>query len=80
MVSTGVAPPIDLELREDLRTRIGSGVTVRVMPLSDSEKHAALLATAHSRGLRLGNEIVDHLLPRHQPHLLHQHHLHQGIS
>ena len=46
-------PPQQLALREDLRTRLGSGLIYRLHGLSDGEQIAALNAQAQARGLRL---------------------------
>jgi len=62
IVAAGDRPPKDLPLREDLRTRIGSGVVLQVYPLTDGEKRAALLKYADSRGLKLGRDIIGYLL------------------
>jgi DnaA family protein len=59
-------PPAHLELREDLRTRLGSGLIYRLQPLSDGEKAAALAAQARERALKLTPEIIDYLM-RHAP-------------
>ncbi len=45
-------PPSALTLREDLRTRLGSGLIYR-LGLSDNEKMTALSAQAESRALKL---------------------------
>jgi DnaA family protein len=63
-LAAGSSPPTDLPLREDLRTRVGSGVVLQVQPLSDAEKRAALTAHALRRGLPLAEDIVDYLLTR----------------
>jgi DnaA-homolog protein len=65
IVAAGDRPPKDLPLREDLRTRIGSGLVLQVHPLSDGEKRAALLEHAAGRGLKLGEDIIAYLLSRH---------------
>lgn len=57
-------PPKQLNLREDLRTRLGSGLIYRLQALSDLEKREALLLQAAERGLRLPNEAIDYLLTR----------------
>lgn len=57
-------PPRRLELREDLRTRLGSGQIHQLLLLTDEEKAAALMAQAQSRGLRLPPEALDYLLAR----------------
>ena len=59
-------PPAHLALREDLRTRLGSGLIYRLQPLSDAEKASALAAQARERALKLSPESIDYLL-RHAP-------------
>ena len=59
-------PPAHLALREDLRTRLGSGLIYRLQPLSDDEKAAALAAQAKERALKLTPEAIDYLM-RHAP-------------
>lgn len=59
-------PPSHLALREDLRTRLGSGLIYRLQPLSDAEKAAAIAAQARERALKLTPEIIDYLM-RHAP-------------
>uniref|UniRef100_Q47B71 Regulatory inactivation of DnaA Hda protein n=1 Tax=Dechloromonas aromatica (strain RCB) TaxID=159087 RepID=Q47B71_DECAR len=59
-------PPAHLALREDLRTRLGSGLICRLQPLSDAEKAAALGAQAKERALKLTPELIDYLM-RHAP-------------
>lgn len=57
-------PPAQLRLREDLRTRLGSGLIYRLHALSESEKIAALAAQAAARGQRLPPGALDYLLAR----------------
>jgi DnaA family protein len=59
-------PPAHLTLREDLRTRLGSGLIYRLLPLSDGEKAAALAVQAKERALKLTPEAIDYLM-RHAP-------------
>ncbi len=59
-------PPAHLALREDLRTRLGSGLIYRLQPLADGEKAAALAAQAKERALKLTPEAIDYLM-RHAP-------------
>jgi len=56
------APPAKLDLREDLRTRLGSGWVYRLQPLSDDEKKTALAQIAATRSLPLAKESLDYLL------------------
>ena len=57
-------PPVQLKLREDLRTRLGSGLIYRLQPLTEPEKITALAAQALSRGMRLPVGALDYLLAR----------------
>ncbi|MCP6247741.1 DnaA/Hda family protein, partial [Klebsiella pneumoniae] len=57
LTATG-QPPAHLALREDLRTRLGSGLIYRLQPLSDGEKAAALAAQAKERALKLTPEAI----------------------
>ena len=59
-------PPAHLVVREDLRTRLGSGLIYRLQALSDGEKAAALAAQAKERALKLSPEAIDYLM-RHAP-------------
>ncbi len=64
IVAAGDRPAVELPLREDLRTRIGSGLVIQVHPLTDEEKRAALVRHADGRGLRLSEDLVSYLLSR----------------
>ena len=57
-------PPRQLALREDLRTRLGSGLIYCLQPLSDDEQIAALTTQAAARGLRLPAGALAYLLAR----------------
>jgi DnaA family protein len=61
-VAAGLQPPLRLELRDDLRTRLGWGVVMRLALLSDDEKADALRRAAKGRGLRVPDELVRYLL------------------
>ena len=61
LVSASCAPR-DLALRRDLVTRLASGLTYRVLPLTDEEKRAALAAHARTRGFELSEEVASYLL------------------
>lgn len=62
VLAAGNAPPAQLALREDLRSRLGWGLVYQVKPLSDAEKAVFLHAEAARRGLRLADEVVSYLL------------------
>jgi DnaA family protein len=66
LLLAGPAAPLELGLREDLRTRIGQALVYRVQPLSDEEKAATLRSQASQRGLRMQDEVIDYML-RHSP-------------
>src|SRR5690242_15265672 len=58
--------PAALSLREDLRTRLASGLTFQLHPLSDENKVEALQAHAHSRAFVLAPDIAHYLINRTQ--------------
>jgi DnaA family protein len=64
LLTSASRPPRLLALREDLRTRLGSGLIYRLQTLSDGEKIAALTTQAQARGLRLPPGALDYLLAR----------------
>jgi DnaA family protein len=66
LLTAAPQPPAHLTLREDLRTRLGSGLIYRLQPLSDAEKAAALAGQAKERALKLTPESIDYLM-RHAP-------------
>lgn len=66
LLASGDIPPASLELREDLRSRLGAGLVYRLWPLSDGEKLAALRARAHHLGFELPPDAGTYLL-RHCP-------------
>ena len=57
-------PPVDLPLREDLRTRLGWGHVFAVQPLSEAETRAALRREADRRALFFSDDVMDYLLTR----------------
>jgi DnaA family protein len=63
-VAAGTCAPARLPLREDLRTRLLSGLVFQLHALSDDEKAAALTAHAVERGIQLPEEVVTYLLRR----------------
>ena len=65
LLVTGNQAPLQLPLREDLRTRLGWDLVYRLDALSDDDKRAALLAHGASRQLQLAPALVDWLLTRH---------------
>ncbi len=74
-VATGQLPPVDLPLRDDLRTRLGWGHVFALQPLSEQETHLALQAEAHRRGFSLDDGVTSFLMTRFARDLSHQMHL-----
>ena len=64
VLAAGAAAPVQLALREDLRTRLGWGLVYQLKPLSDAEKTLHLQAEARRRGLTLGDDAAAYLLRR----------------
>ena len=62
LLTAAMQPPAHLALREDLRTRLGSGLIYRLQPLSDTEKAEAIAAQARERALKLSPEAINYLL------------------
>ena len=60
----GKAAPASLELREDLRTRLGWGLVFQTQLLDDGEKIQALEQAAKARGLVLSPDVLPWLLNR----------------
>ena len=64
IAAAGSVPPVDLPLRDDLRTRLGWGHVFALQPLSEPEARSALRREADRRGLFLSDYVMDHLLTR----------------
>lgn len=64
VLAAGEAPPADLVLREDLRTRLGWGHVFQLRLLGDAERRAVLQRAADERGVVLTDEVVDFMLNR----------------
>lgn len=64
IAAAGRLPPVDLPLREDLRTRLGWGHVFALQPLGEAEVRAVLRREADRRGIFLGDEVMDYLLTR----------------
>ena len=62
LAASGEAPPAQLALRGDLRSRLASGIVLQLHPLSDEDKAAALHAHAAGRGIALDAELIRYLL------------------
>jgi DnaA family protein len=62
--AAGDVPPVDLPLRDDLRTRLGWGHTFALQPLGEAETRAVLRREADRRGILLADEVLDYLMSR----------------
>ena len=62
--SAGRLPPVDLQVREDLRTRLGWGPVHAVRPLAEDDTRVALQTEARRHGIVLGDDVLDYLLTR----------------
>ena len=62
LLASGAAAPAHLNLRDDLRTRLGWGLVYQVHGLSDEEKTRALEGHARARGFVLPQEVTQYLL------------------
>jgi DnaA family protein len=71
IAAAGALPPIDLVLRDDLRTRLGWGHVYALEPLAEADSRAALRREADRRGIFLSDEVMDFLLTRFSRDLQH---------
>jgi len=62
LVTSGNAAPTQMELRDDLATRLAWGLVYQLHPLTDEEKAQALKTHAKERGMKLPDEVVDYCL------------------
>lgn len=62
LLATARMAPGDAPLRRDLATRLATGLTFRIVPLTDAEKRSALEAHARVRGFELSEEVSAYLL------------------
>ena len=63
-LAAGVCPPIDLPLREDLRSRLAWGHVFAVEPLDEAQTRSVLRQEADRRGIFLSDEVMDYLMHR----------------
>lgn len=64
VVAAGSVPPVDLPVRDDLRTRLGWGLVFQLESLSEAEVRAVLRREADRRGVFLSDEVMGYLLTR----------------
>jgi len=66
MLVAGPCAPLQLQMRDDLRTRLGQFLVLQLHGLSDEDKIQALMAHAQQRGFALSYDIAAYLL-KHWP-------------
>jgi DnaA family protein len=64
VLAAGATAPVDLPLRDDLRTRLGWGHVLGLQLLNEPERRAVLRQAADARGVFLGDEVMDFMLTR----------------
>jgi DnaA family protein len=64
VLSAGLHPPTHLQLREDLRTRLGWGHVFQLHVLSEPVRRAVLRQAADARGVFMSDEVMDFILTR----------------
>ncbi len=70
-VAAGRVPPVDLPLREDLRTRLGWGPVFALHNLSEEQARGVLRRESDRRGIFLSDEVMDYLMTRFARDLTH---------
>ena len=64
VLAAGEFAPVELKLREDLRTRMGWGHVFSLQPLTEPERRAVLRQAADARGVFLSDDVMDYMLTR----------------
>lgn len=64
VLAAGRLPPVDLPVREDLRTRLGWGLVCQLHPPTESDVRLALKREAERRDMALPDEVLGFLLAR----------------
>jgi DnaA family protein len=62
LAAAGEVPPVDLPVRDDLRTRLGWGHVFALQPLDELQARATLRREADRRGIFLSDEVMAYLL------------------
>ncbi len=66
ILAAGRLPAVDLPVRDDLRTRLGWGLSFALQPLDDASVREVLSRAAQRRGMALSDEVLAYLLSRHE--------------
>jgi DnaA family protein len=68
-------PPVDLQVREDLRTRLGWGVVYQLEAPGEDQVRALLRREADRRGIFLSDDVMGFVMTRFERNLSHLMHL-----
>jgi DnaA family protein len=71
IAASGTMPPVDLPLRDDLRTRLAWGHVFALDALGEADARAVLRREADRRGIFLSDEVMGYLLTRFSRDLKH---------
>ena len=71
IIAAGNVPPVDLRLRDDLRSRLGWGLVYALVPPVEADVRAALGRESARRGIALSAEVLDYLLVHFERDLTH---------
>ncbi len=64
VLAAGIFAPVDLTLRDDVRTRLGWGHIFHLHPLPEAQQRIVLREAAEARGISMGDEVIDFILAR----------------
>lgn len=64
VLAAGRLPPVDLPLRDDLRSRLGWGLVYQLEAPTEAQVRALLRREGDRRGVLLNDEVLDYLLSR----------------
>ncbi len=64
VVACGAVPPVNLALRDDVRSRLAQGQVVALVPLPEAQTREVLRRAAHAKGIVLSNEVLDFVMLR----------------
>jgi len=64
LLTAAKQPPAQLDLREDVRSRLAWGLVFALHPIAEADQAAALLAYARARGARVDEELIPYMLTR----------------
>ena len=71
VAASGNVPPVDLPLRDDLRTRLGWGHVFAIEPLGEADARTVLRCEADRRGIFLSDDVMSFLMTRFSRDLTH---------